>query len=573
MDDLYIYGYLRKEDVVYDRSRGVCCTTGNGGAASYILEQIRAIVRYTIGSDSPTNMHIHFMHTVALGKRSVGTIEKTILSIEKNSDVRQKWKEYNGGEEPEAALVVKVDVSNIPIQKLQDSLALLETKLLGIGYSIYCVDYTRDFSGTMSREKLLNHLYLRYDFRAQGEYTSSEYMILENTNSVGWNVLSYIYEDEETGNIHRVKFYNKLVSNLEAGEVRSCIGGHLADYVHSSNERLRKLFVTKDVQERGITRLEVSVYGKQACISSDIGTTILQRTLDMVSSEDRPLFYIQPARKQWNLLAEKITCCFALVDRVQHCIYLIWYGNTGRLVGVKNDYSKKRDKENIEDYTQWTMADFGFRMVPIWRADILSIEQNIVRMSPLRCFVKNRDSTTILAPCNRPLVVYTNPPDISFFLPSTPFVQWEWRTKKEKPSDSRKPKQELVEIPELAKDKKVSMLSVRQRGQIQEEIREAKEKSLWMDSSKGVLHSMGVVVDLENIRKQMEAIERRKKKQKEISDSIESTLDKKYTKQLGEIPLGQYNVLGWAKWGDKKRAIVQSTKDKTLYSIWSNTRL
>ena len=141
---------------MYDRSGGVCCTTGNGGSASYILEQIRAIVRYTIGSDSPTNMHIHFMHTVALGKRSVGTIEKTILSIEKNSDVRQKWKEYNGGEEPEAAFVVKLDVSNIPIQKLQDSLALLETKLLGIGYSIYCVDYTRDFSGTMSREKLQN---------------------------------------------------------------------------------------------------------------------------------------------------------------------------------------------------------------------------------------------------------------------------------------------------------------------------------------------------------------------------------------------------------------------------------
>ena len=37
--------------------------------------------------------------------------------------------------------------------------------------------------------------------------------------------------------------------------------------------------------------------------------------------------------------------------------------------------------------------------------------------------------------------------------------------------------------------------------------------------------------------------------------------------------MGQYSVLGWASWGDKKRAIVQSKKDKTLYSIWSNKRL
>ena len=435
VDDLYLHGYLGEEDIVYDRSGGVCCTTGNGGSASYILEQIRAIVRYTIGSDSPTNIHIHFMHTVALGKRSVGTIESTILAIEKGSDVRQKWKEYNSGKEPVSAFVVKVDVSNIPIQKLQDSLSLLETKLLGIGYSIYSVDYMKDFSGTMSREELSDHLCFDPDFGYQGSGTKYKYTILENTNSVGRNVLSYIYQDEETGNMHRVKFYNKLVSNLEAGEVRSCIGGHLADYVYSSNERLRKLFATKDVQERGVTRLEVSVYGKQASISSDIGTTILQRTLDMVSSEDTPLFYIQPARKQWNLLAEKISCCFALVDRVQHCIYIIWYGNshTGRLVGVRNDYSKKKDKENIEDYIQWAMADFGFRMVPIWRADILSVEEDTVRMSPLRCFVKTRESTTILAPCNRPLSIYTNPPDISFFLPTTPVVHWEWRTKKEKP--------------------------------------------------------------------------------------------------------------------------------------------
>ena len=579
VDDLYAYGYLRKEDIVYNRCGGICCTTGENGAASYILEQIRAIVKYTIGSDSPSKMHIHFMNTISLGKKCVGTIEKTIQSIEKNSDVRRKWKEYNNGEEPEGAFVVKIDVSNVPLRKLQDSLSHLETKLLGIGYSIYCVDYTQDYSGTMSREKLVSHFLSRKDFQMQKEANSglAKYTILDNTDSVGRNVLTYIHEDEETGNLQRVKFYNKIVSNFEAGEVRSSTGGHLADYVFSSNERLRKVFATKDVQERGITRLEVSVYRKHACISGDIGSTILQRTLDMVSSIDCPLFAIQPAKQQWNLLAEKITKCFALVERVHYIIYLIWYGNsyTGRLVGIKNDYSKKKDKENIEDYIQWAIADFGFKMVPIWRADILSIEQNSVRMSPLLCYVKKQDSSTLLAPCNRPLVVYTDPPDISFFLPSTPFVDWKWRSKKEKPSDSRKPKQELVEMPEIANGKKVSMLSVKQRATIEEEIREAKEKVQWMDSSKDILKSLeeGAPIDIENIRIRMEAIERRKKLEEEISDLVEKTLDRKYTRQLGETPSGKYAIVGWASWENKKRVVVQYREDGKYYPIWPNTRI
>ena len=176
------------------------------------------------------------------------------------------------------------------------------------------MDYTQDYSGTMSREKLVSHFLFRKDFRMQNGANSglTKYTILDNTDSVGRNVLTYIYEDEETGNLHRVKFYNKIVSNFEAEEVRSSIGGHLADYVFSSNERLRKLFTTKDVQERGGTRLEVSVYGKHACISPDIGSTILQRTLDMVFSVDCPLFAIQPAKQQWNLLAEKIFGLFCV---------------------------------------------------------------------------------------------------------------------------------------------------------------------------------------------------------------------------------------------------------------------
>ena len=228
VDDLYVYGYLRKEDIVYNRVGGIQCTTGANGSASYIIEQIRAIVKYTLGRDNPSSLHTSIMHTIALDKKSKGTILETIDKIEKNTNVIDEWKEYNNVEEAAAAFVIKVDVSNIPLEKLQNNILDLEIKLLGIGYAIYCVDYTQDYSGTMQRDKLINYFLENLPFRMQGgDYIpDAEYTILDNVQSVGRNVLSFIHENEKTKNLHRVKLYNKIVSNFEAGEVRSCMGGH-----------------------------------------------------------------------------------------------------------------------------------------------------------------------------------------------------------------------------------------------------------------------------------------------------------------------------------------------------------
>ena len=208
----------------------------------------------------------------------------------------------------------------------------------------------------------------------------------------------------------------------------------------------------------------------------------------MVSPVDNPLFVIQEARQQWNNLAEKITKCFTLVDRPNHIIYMVWYANilTKTIAGVKADYSKKKILEDIEDYVKWFISDFGFKMVPIFRADILDIEAQKIIMSPLQCYIKNKDSYTILAPCNRPITVFKNPPVISYYLPPTPFVSWQWREKKERSPNDRKPKQELVESPEIAANRKVSMLGVKQREEIQRELQEAKFKVEWLDKSKDV---------------------------------------------------------------------------------------
>ena len=136
VDDLYIYGYLRMEDIIYNRKGGVLCTTGANGSASYIIDQIRTLVKYAFGRDNPSNLHTSIMHTIELDKKTKGTILETIDKIEENTNVLEKWKEYNNVEEAAAAFVIKVDVSNITLETLENNILDLEIKLLGIGYAI-----------------------------------------------------------------------------------------------------------------------------------------------------------------------------------------------------------------------------------------------------------------------------------------------------------------------------------------------------------------------------------------------------------------------------------------------------
>ena len=70
-------------------------------------------------------------------------------------------------------------------------------------------------------------------------------------------------------------------------------------------------------------------------------------------------------------------------------------------------------------------------MVPIYRADILEYTNESIRISPLKCYAKDKNSLTILTPCNK-VGKFTKDVlniDIEDYLPSTEFLKWEWRKK------------------------------------------------------------------------------------------------------------------------------------------------
>ena len=573
VDDLYIYGYLRREDIVYTPRGGVSCTEGTNGSACCVVEMLRSIVRQTIGKNSNLP-HINIMHTVEIKNQQNSNILKTIAEIERNHPIRQKWEERTF-QQAFAVFVVKVDVSNIPIQELQKYILELERSLSTIGYYIYCVDYTRDFSGTMDKKELIRYLLEEENFKMEGEPSNMDKnnVVLNNSSSVGCNVLTYIRRDG--GSIQRVKFYNKIVSNLEAGEVRNNFGGHIYDYVYSSNERLRRLFWHPDTKKRGITRLEVSLYGRQYRLNEKIGEFLISRELKLMS-KNQMLFYIQPAANQWKALTEKIDQCFILVDRPNHIIYMAWYGNslTGRIAGVKIDYVKKNDRQNIENLVLWAISDFGFRKVPIYRTDILEYTSEKIRISPLKCYVKDSQSKTIIAPCNKPGKFTKDVLNIEIadYLPPTEFIKWEWRTHKLASSNDRRPTEDILEMPNLAENKKISLLSLAEREKRNLELEEARKKTEWTHRTGKILNEH--IQKIKFISAKLEDLKIKKEKEEEAFNLVRSKILNIKAKKIKEEDTGKYYILGWLPCTYNNIVLLLDTTDTEKYSVvFANTKI
>ena len=498
VDDVYVFGYLRRGDCVVARGQ-LSCTTGEYGSAKDIVSRISTAIRTSMRTSPSVARHGHIpaniVRTLATQPNSkVGSVRTTISRIEADTNKRAlaKWLETYPDTKPAGIFVAKLDVSEIPIDDLQNALPGFERLLLAHGYGLYCIDYTRDFSGTLDRKTLVEHLCTSHGFREQGDLASAMCSeaptILANTDSVGKHVCTWV-QTGASGNTTRTKIYNKVVSNFEAGEVCTSIGGHLADYVDCPNEHLRRTFLHPDVQARGCTRVEVSLY---ACRGGDLSTNtadvVVGEALRLVSPQDsEDLFVVQPPTKQWENLATNLDRCLVLADRPQGSIFVAWYAHTTtrRISGVRVRPNKANadDDTTWENAVLWAAADFGFRSCPIFRVDILSVDgeenEEVVELAPLRCYTKFEDSNTILAASKRPTQLHPLGPAPETLLPATTTVSWVWRTQKCSGIGRNSSKYPLLELPAIAQSRTVSTLSTRGREERLQQIRDATIAEDW----------------------------------------------------------------------------------------------
>ena len=275
------------------------------------------------------------------------------------------------------------------------------------GIALYQVDYTQDLSGTLDRKALVQHLEEKHRFAYQGQEPpqNPQGCILDNTSSVGNHVATFVWT---TGTrALSTKFYNKLVSQIEAGDVRGTFGGHMSGLVASTNQHLRQTLAHPDVLARGCTRLEISFYG---CLVEELDAAkaeaMLEHVLDMATPEgagaDTGLFVVQSLAKLWENYTNCLDRCFVLADRPQGSIYTAWSGNsqTGRIQGVLVRPQKAQVERDVSwrRAIDWAISNFALRCCPIFLAEILAVDGEDVALAPLLCYTKDAPQSCARAP-------------------------------------------------------------------------------------------------------------------------------------------------------------------------------
>ena len=122
----------------------------------------------------------------------------------------------------------------------------------------------------------MEHLVNEHSFVHQGEEAISgeRGRILDNTGSVGAHVCTFV--QTQNSRTTKTKFYNKDISQIEAGEIQKPFGGHLAHLVDSTNQHLCRTLAHPAARSRGCTRVEISMYG---CRVEDLSTNMVETLL------------------------------------------------------------------------------------------------------------------------------------------------------------------------------------------------------------------------------------------------------------------------------------------------------
>jgi len=564
VDDIYIFGYLRGEELLREKGKPMCANSKR------IVQQISHACRIAFSVDF---LSIAILQSMYLEKKnSTSTIRRTIREIEETSNLRESFVEENK-EEPEGIFLAKVDVSDIPIDTVLRNLQKMDKHIRPCMFGLYSIDYTQDFSGTLDRKTLVRFLEKEKNFRTQGDFFSAmdgangEPTILDNTDSVGGNCCTWVSSNTNLGTAIRAKIYNKIVCNFEAGEVLSAVGGHLAEYVSCPNKHLQKTFEHPDVEARGCTRIELSVYNPKT--SKKQAIEAIDSIRETISGD---LFVVQPPTQQWKLLAKKIDKNLVVSNRELGEIFVAWYGHseTGRICGVqvhpKNIRNSDRKWKKSVDYA---ISAFGFRSCPIYHIEILATEPHIL-LAPLRCYTKEANTKTILARSKHPMQVHPFARDPTLVLPTGKHIEWMWREKKTKAIGVEKIPFPFVEI---ETDSKISLLSKKQRCNRQQDICDLQFEKNWQEERMEERKKYVAEIEEQN-RKSQKDFDRAEKRAKKmyryreeeknteivVCDLLHSTTHKN-TKRTLDLEKQNIGILGFRKVdGDLSRIVaVDST--------------
>ena len=406
IDDLYIFKYIHRSEVEEEKNNAnkIYLNKGKDASASLIVKKFTSITTEVFGEFC--EQKIAFLVNLQNEKeKENSTIYQTLKNIERRTNKKafSGYTNYYECKNPVGVIKYKINTSRLPLKKVLNNLNKLEKRLNSLGAGLMSIDYTRDLSGVLEKKRMVEH-FLELGFVEQSNSEEEKYYIVnEFTFFKKWDEKTIKKNDEEepkikilntdatcgrntfkyirnTGSVCCVvKYYNKIVSNFEAGDVQKKIGTHLAEYAFThSCDHLEKTFRHPDVVERGLTRLEISIHGFDPKINY---SKMLEDEFNLV--KNAKIFHIQPGAEQWLRLAKHITQCTLFANKATQEISLFWYGSsvTKRVAGVTKKLKKENPKE-WEHAKKWMMLNFGFSGVPIYNIslDVVNvIEQREVK--------------------------------------------------------------------------------------------------------------------------------------------------------------------------------------------------
>ena len=580
VDDMYVFGFCRKEEIVC-RGRSVSFDPETK-AAGNMVRHIFALFLDAIPGKKKFDIAIQ----CTMRTDAKGSMRKTIEAIERttNSKTRRKWLEMHAPEEEyveklekqhaiAALFVAKVDLSEHTLEEVVGMLPALQILLDANAYGIYSIDYTQDFSGTLDRPKLVEHLE-SIGCVEQGTFgdalDSRRATILDNTKSVGNHVCTWVYSYE--GHTVREKMYNKIVCQFEAGGVQQNFGGHLAEFVACPNRHLRKTLEHPASKERGITRLEISIYGCSREDPLEFVEEIRRQTIS--DMEGKKMFRIQTAANHWKNFSNAIDRCCLFVDHPKRTILVCWYGHsaTGKLGGIRVPIGKK----DIEKVARACIADFGFHTCPIFRIDLEECTRKNLVFSKLRCYTKDADSKTILCPTKAPTKRYLGEQDPSNVLFPNKHIHFQWREKSTRIGMGKL----STNIEEIETTRKISLLRKRERRVLLDSIATEEEERKWIQEKR---EQTNILVakrreEVEAVAEILEQRERIAKIQKECSLAILDALSGNVAKvcDLQDLPR-TFSVLGFRQTSRSMytsgKIYILQYKEGDPIAVWATKRL
>ena len=254
---------------------------------------------------------------------------------------------------------------------------------------------------------------------------------------------------------------------------------------------------------------------------------------------------------------------------------MCYYGSslTGKTVGVKIDYSQKRDKENIDSFVMWCISDFGFRLLPIYVTEVIIPDNENIYLYPLKCYIKSKNTKTILTPTSKPSKYDPNVllESIEDFFPDTEFISWVFRDKKPANMEKRKPYWEIIETPDLTDDKKISLLSVDKRKQRNKELEDLNQMTEFFRRKEGILLKEKEKIIF--IKEKLNNIEKRKEKTEESFLHVKNKILSCNCNKIEDKDIGSWFLVGWKEDLYNSIVLLKNVNTNKDIVVRSNTRM